>query len=205
MIESPKLLSERGLFEFDPAAIFEISQGFQSVEHHASELVEELVALTAAEYALMPLFGFSGSLLPVERPFHVRPSEALLGLLKTNCGLTMCFDRVAEEKRLTLADVTAFSSDVSKLASVDVSIEHPPEEIGDIARAVDVLERAHLESPVVRGRQFGESGLLRLQGFLWAVKLSVPQGNLGQAIDDAFEAFELTRPVGGALSAEPVH
>ena len=198
MIESPKLLSERGLFEFDPVAVYEISHGFQPVDHPDGPIVEELVALTAAEYALAPLFGLSRPVLPVERPFRVGHGDALLALLKTDCGLTFCLDRLAEVKRLTLADITAFSSDIAKLDAVGVSIEQPPDEIGDIARAVDALESAHRKSPVVRGQRFGTSGFLRLQGFLWAVKLSVPAGNLEQAIGNAYEAFELTSPVWGS-------
>lgn len=201
---SPQLLEDRGVFVFDPAAQEEIARWFDSLEPApGTELVQELVCLTAAEYASIRFVSYPRPVLPVQKPIQVTHGEALLGLLKTDCNPIVCISDHAEGRPLTLNDVTAFSSDAAKLASLGFSIEEPPTEIGEIARAVDTLEHMHRASPPARAVTFGESGLLRLQGFLWAIKLSLPAGNLEEAMAEAYEAFELSTPVGGARAPVP--
>lgn len=197
---SPTLMEERGIFVFDPSAVQEISTWFDSLP--AAEITRELVCLTAAELAVMRFASYPGSVLPLNKPVLVTHEEALLALLKTDCNPIVCISG-ADERPLTLNDITAFSSDVAKLAALGLSIEEPPDEIGEIARAVDELERMHRAAPPGRAQVFADSGVLRLQGFLWSVKLSLPRGDLDQAVDDAYEALELSRPVGGTLAATP--
>jgi hypothetical protein len=200
-MDSPNLLYESGLFAFGDSALSEVESWFEPLGGVVPDRgrVEELVCLTAAEYSLVPHFQADGSLLPVRERIGVGKEEARTSLLKANCNPIFCLTDLAE-KRPSLADVTAFSADVSKLVSVGASIEEPSLEIGDVARHVDALERAHRESPVAGGRRFADTGVLRLQGFLWAVKLSLWTGDLGQAVRDAYEAFELEEPVGGVAS-----
>jgi hypothetical protein len=201
---SPDLLKERGLFVFDDSASSEIAAWFASLgDVPDSGSVEELVCLTAAEYSLIPHFQAAESVLPLQEPIRVGEGEALLGLLKTNCNPIFCLMDLAE-RRPSLADVTAFSADIAKLVSVGMALDETPEEIGDIARRVDDLERAHRDSPAAGGRRFADSGVLRLQGFLWAVKLSLWRGgDLGEAMGAAYEAFELAEPVGGVVTPVP--
>jgi hypothetical protein len=161
-------------------------------------LLEELVCLTAAEYSLVRWFAYDGSVLPLRQPIQVEHGDALLGFLKTNCNpmFPYCYEQIEGEQRLGLSDVTAFSSDAAKLARLDLPVAPGLEdEIGDLARAVDRLESGHREAPSSRAQALGESGVLRLQGFLWAVKASLPRDELERAVVVAHDAFELTHPV----------
>jgi hypothetical protein len=201
MSESPDLLRERGLFVFDPPAIGEIATEFEriaAVGTPVDPLLEELVCLTAAEYSLSRWVGYRGQVLPLQRPIQVEHHDAVLGFLKANCNpmFPFCFEQIEREGRLTLADITAFSSDAAKLSRMDVQ-EAPGLEdlIGDVSRAVDRIEAGHRGSPSPRAQALGDSGVLRLQGFLWAVKASLPRGELAQTMAEAHEAFDLTQPV----------
>lgn len=204
-VRTPSLLEERGLFAFTLDAHEEFARFFDNarVAERSNPILRELAYLTAAEYALAPVLVEPRNVLPVAEPFAVDAYAARVALVKGNCVIIEYHTaRVREGQRLTLADVTAFSGDVSKLETVGLSSYEPPTEIGDIARAVDELERLHREEPSDIARRIGESGVLRLQGFLWAAKLSLPRQDLGEAVADAFDAFELSQPVGGV--AEPV-
>ena len=206
-VRTPTLLEERGLFAFTPAANDELARFFDDppVAERSNPMLRELAYLTAAEYALTPVLVEPRDVLPVAEPFAVDADVARVALVKGNCVIIEYHTaRVREEERLTLVDVTAFSGDVSKLETVGLSSYDPPTEIGDVARAVDELERLHREEPSEVARAIAESGVLRLQGFLWAVKLSLPRQDLGEAVADAFDAFELSQPVGG-VAAQPVH
>jgi hypothetical protein len=206
-VRTPGLLEERGLFAFTPAAHDELGQFFDdpAIASRSTPLLRELVHLTAAEYALVPILVEPRSVLPVAEPFTVDTGPARVALVKANCVIIEYHTaRVREYEQLTLADVTAFSGDLSKLETVGLSSQNPPTEIGDVARAVDELERLHLAEPSEIARAIGESGVLRLQGFLWAVKLSLPRQDIGDAVTDAFDAFELSKPVGGVATRRPV-
>lgn len=192
-------LEAAGLFRFEPSARRQLAN-FVDV---SGADVGDLTALTAAEFALAPLFAAAPPILPVTRPIPVEGDAAAAAELKANCqNILLC-----APSSLTLVDVTAFSGDVSKLRLVGMSPDSAPAEIGDVARAVDDLESRHRDSPSELSRRFGASGILRLQGFLWAVKLSLGTADLGQAVADAYEAFELNAPATGLASApepEPV-
>jgi hypothetical protein len=201
MSESPDLLRERGLFAFDPPAEGEIAHEFEQIATQGQPvdpLLEELVCLTAAEYSLIRWMSYRGQVLPMQRPIQVEHGDAVLGFLKANCNpmFPFCFEQIERESRLTLADITAFSSDAAKLSRMEVQ-EVPELEdiIGDLSRAVDRIETGHRESPSPRAQALGDSGVLRLQGFLWAVKASLPRAELAQTMAEAHEAFELTQPV----------
>lgn len=201
MPESPRLLKDYGLFAFDPSAVTEIEHEFGLVNaagERVDPLLEELVCLTAAEYSLVRWLPHHGPVLPLQQPIQVEHGDALLGFLKANCNpmFPYCYEQIEGEERLGLSNVTAFSSDAAKLARLDLPAAPGLEdEIGDLARAVDRLESGHRESPSSRAQALGESGVLRLQGFLWAVKASLPRGEIERAIVVAHEAFELTHPV----------
>lgn len=161
-------------------------------------MIQELVCLTAAEFALAPAVVDARPMLPMQEPIAVSEDNARLALMKSNCNPIFCMTSVIRERHLTLADVVAYGSDVAKLEAAGLSNHAPPTEIGDVARAVDDLERAHREVPSAVAQAIGTSGVLRVQGFLWAVKLSLSHRDVADAIDDAYEAFELSEPVGPA-------
>jgi hypothetical protein len=198
---SPTHLAQRGLFAFDDAARETIEHCFAQLGDRAeASVMPELVALTAAEFALEPLIAEPTPILPVPQPIPVSARDAALAVVKANCNPIFCFPE-AQGQPFTLPDVAAFGADVAKLAAVGISVIEPSTEIGDIARAVDRLELEHRGSDVTSAQRLGESGVLRLQGFLWAVKLSLPERPVPEAMDAAFEAFELTEPVSGALAS----
>jgi hypothetical protein len=95
--------------------------------------------------------------------------------------------------------VTAFSGDVSKLRAAGYGLEQR-DLIGDVVRAVDRLEDGHQNSASDLARRIGDSGVLRLQGFLWAVKLALPQQPLVEAVDQSFSAFQLMQPAAKAVA-----
>jgi hypothetical protein len=203
---SPTLLEQAGLFTFEGEAQSHLSGFFEritpQVELEAQTqgaLLQELVHLTAAEYALAPALQAPRPMLPLKEPVRVDQGAALLALAKADCSILWPDCPTGRAQRLTLASVTAFSGDISKLALVGVSAADPPSGIGDLARAVDDLERLHRRASDQHAQELGASGVLRLQGFLWAVKLSLPEGSLESAVKDAFDAFELTQPASGGL------
>jgi hypothetical protein len=195
MPESPDVLRDRGLFVYDESAVDEIEREFDRVEvsgQTVDPLLKELVCLTAAEYSLIRWISYPSHLLPVQRPLQVVHADAVLGFLKANCNPMFCFEQIEGGDRLSLADITAFSSDVVKLGRAEVHAMPDLENvIGDLARAVDEIELRHRESPSPRARALGESGVLRLQGFLWAVKASLPERDLWRVMDEAHDAFDL--------------
>jgi len=197
---SPHLLERRGLFSFSKSAMRPVQEFVDELEAvraaQPSRELAELVHLTAAEYSLAPLFADPRQILPLREPLPVDPQSVSLALMKADCvSMEWCAEHW-DASRLTLADVTAFSGDIAKLESLGVSAAAPPSEIGEIARVVDQLEHRHRAQPGL-ARRVGDSGLLRLQGFLWAVKLALPSRALDQAMADSFEAFELSEPVSG--------
>lgn len=201
MAESPELLSERGLFAFDPYALEEIALGFGEISDFGAEVtpvIEELVHLTAAEFALGRLLPLRGALLPLGRPLQVEHRDAVAAFLKTNCNPVFCLTEITH-RELEPTDLMAFGSDVSKLrwARADLAEPARTDAIGSLARVVDFLERQHREGPTTRGRDFAGTGILRLQGFLWAVKATLPEANMRESVAAAYDAFELAQPVGG--------
>ncbi len=206
-MHSPELLRDRNLFVFDDPAVEEISREFAQFEAAGWELdplLVELVCLTAAEYSLSRWMPYRGNLLPLEHPIQVEHGDAVLGFLKTNCNPLFpdCFDRFELEGRPNLVNIAAFSSDVAKLNRIEpLEAAGLEDTIGDFTRAVEQLVAGHQESSSPRARSLAESGVLRLQGFLWAVKASLPSGELEGSVVAAQEAFGLTEPI---REAQPV-
>jgi hypothetical protein len=170
--------------------------------YEASELAPELLALTAAEFALEPVLDRPRRVVPAEQPINVAEQHARVAIVKCNClSLLGCVGPLSWQP-LTFPDVMAFAADITKLAAAGVPVTDPPSEIGDIARAVAVIEGMHRdESAPAHVQAVGASGVLRLQGFLWAVKLSLPRRALDEAVAEAYDAFELMHPTG---ASEPV-
>jgi hypothetical protein len=197
-VSSPDLMQERGLFRCEPDLHNEIANFFFELEgsawdrFRAGRVLGELAYLTAAEYALEPLLTDPKPTLPVPEPLAVEARHGRLAVVKANC-MIFCVEFQAEP-RFTLPDVTAFSGDVSKLNAVGLESGTSENIVGDLARAVDDLERIHRESSAELARRIGDSGVLRLQGFLWAVKLSLPHVSVADAVETSFEAFQLTQP-----------
>jgi hypothetical protein len=154
--------------------------------------LRELAALTAAEFALDGILTEPRPVVPLPEPIVVDQRAARLALMKGNClSLLGCLPPSATGA-LTLYDTTAFSGDVAKLATVGISPTEAPTDIGSLVGVVSELEGMHLNSEAPNVRAVGQSGVLRLQGFLWALKLSLPRGGLEYVVGDAYYAFGLS-------------
>jgi hypothetical protein len=203
---SPEALEAKGMFVFTATASTYVSDFFSELaanvaafdENPHAQIVQELVCLTAAEFALAPALVDARPILPIQEPTVVSDADIRLAVMKSNCNPIFCLEAVIRDRPLTLADIAAYGSDVAKLEAVGLSNREPPTEIGDVARAVDEVEQAYRQVPSGAAQAIGNSGVLRVQGFLWAVKLSLPHRDVVNAIDDAYEAFELSEPVGPA-------
>lgn len=199
-------LHSRGLFTFADEAVHEIDQFLgqlepyvPGVEPEAYEQAQELLYLTAAEFALMPAVASPPSepLVPIREPIPVGAQWATLAIAKTDC---VCLnypwhtDRGQHGQPVPLWDVTAFSADISKLSTFGVLPEAPPTDPSDLHDVVRKLEAAHRASHNPRVQQIAKAGVLQLQGFLWSTKLSLSNLEAGEAVRAAANEFELTAP-----------
>ncbi len=206
MVESPRsalLLQAQQLFKFDTETLREIAASLDALTQFALapvELLQDLVSLTSAEFALLPVFEAPARGRSATRPLNVSPQHARLALAKTNClYIEWCVGRYATERRLSILDVTAFSGDIAKLQSVGVQLFELDTDPTALVRAVNDIERAHREAPVDLARRIGESGALRVQGFLWTLKLSLTLDvSLEAAAEASYSAFELDDALGGS-------
>jgi hypothetical protein len=192
-------LDRLGLFQFDSQVIDEIGEFPAKIEEEDRvAMLRELTFLTAAEFALEEIIAWPRDALPVHDPIQVDVRAGRLAMAKSNCRSVVwsCFGILQPAARLTMHDVTAFSSDVAKLVQLGISPDEPPDAVSELADAVYKLEDGHMNHPSDYARALGESGVLRLQGFLWAVKLALPGGDMQEATDGAYEVFRLTEPAG---------
>ena len=205
-VHSPSLLEERRLFTFGSGARQEISRSFADLGVHLepnAQFLHELTYLSAAEFALTPIFERPRTVLPVSEPLEVSELDARLALAKTNCLYVEwgCKQFQVEARPLSPLDVVLFTGDVAKLAAVGLEPREPVSDIGALADAVTKVEHQYREAPTDLARRTGESGVLRLQGFIWALKLSLAMElSLQQAVDESYQAFSLDQPVGGSVA-----
>jgi hypothetical protein len=201
-VDSPELLRAYGLFAFDEPALSALDRFYAELEQlgvavgqdpHGA-LLPELVSLTAAEYALASAIAAPQTLAPIGEPIPVEEGHVRLSLVKANTNLQFCWPIDPVRRPLTLADITAFSGDLAKLAALGVHEIEPGEgAVQQVRAAVGKLTEAHLGAPSPLAVELATSGVLDRQGFLWAVKLSLPQGDVRGAMREAMKAFELRR------------
>ncbi len=206
--QSPQLLEERGVFRFEDSVHQAVESFFGELggpsrsDAATALILRELAYLSAAEFSLAPLLIEPKPTLPISEPLVVDAGSAMLALIKTNCISIEwpCLDTSREGRHLNLNDVTAFSGDVRKLEVMGLSSQNPPEEIGALLGAVERLESLHQAASTELAKRVGASGVIRIQGFLWVIKLGLPREPVAELIGNAFEAFELTQPAGAAMA-----
>jgi hypothetical protein len=205
---APELLHRRGLFTFAEAglgvldAFFEETLALHQTADPMVELMPELVCLTAAEYALEPLIATGRNVRPGADPIPVDADRVTLALVKADTNLLRCWSPVGRpppERRkpsFTIADVTAFSGDAAKLAAIGaLELMQGDDVMAGTHAAVVALEEAHRNAGSALATAIAESGVLSLQGLLWAVKLALPRTDVEDAIDRALRTFGVALPV----------
>lgn len=189
------LLEERGWFRFAHDAESAI-RGLLDDD----SLRLSIAALSAAEFSLGIFFDEPSLRITsgLERalPIYVYEPTGSLGVAKSDCTITGgCFEAPPRES-VPLWDVTVFSADVCKLRAAGV-----PESVAafDAAPMVRTLETAHYR-PGGYARAIADSGLLRLQGLLWHLKLSVLTGHdVEDALDSYVREMEMGQFTGGVV------
>jgi hypothetical protein len=184
-------LSEEARSEID--AFF---YGPAQSQHHIGDLAVEqgraLSYLHAAEFALSPAFADPGAFaMPPNNVIEVPVGAARLGLLKGNCSLifwTHAPDGSAIQS-LTAPDLAVFGGDISKMQRLQPeSAQFTPQNdtLHSLASQFQYLHDATGWEPAIR---VAESGALRLQVLLWALKRAVIEESPGAAIDRALQEF----------------
>jgi hypothetical protein len=191
-------LSERRLFRFDSLALEVIEECVRALESEGLDtrrlrFIGDLVHLSAAEFSLIPSISTPNeNLLPLSEPLLVEDWAARLAILKTDCSPDWgCYEESVNEGTLPLWDLTLFSSDVSKMVAEEQESGRMTEL--DLYRHVRTIESKCVESHVPIASAFGRSGVMRVQGLIWRLKLGLAkQENLVEVAGRYLEEFTLT-------------
>ncbi|MFF0554799.1 hypothetical protein [Streptomyces sp. NPDC004266] len=173
------VLEHHGLFQYAPNALEVVERFCQSWGEYESELaddlplVKNLILLSAAEYSLIPSF-LDGS---YSRPVPVRDVDAKLAVLKCDTTPSILIHKHAKETGtpafVSAADLSVFSSDVAKLYLKDPDWWESLHNPADLWKGVEYLEEAHIRCPWPSLQALAETKLLRVQGLIWQLRLTV--------------------------------
>ncbi|MFI0906775.1 hypothetical protein ACH4TE_25115 [Streptomyces sioyaensis] len=174
-------LTRADLFTYSGEAVAVIEDFCEKWVACASELSAEvprmrkLMLLAAAEFSLIPSF-----LMPANygTPFKVRGDDAMLALLKSDTTPNWPFHMQAiSEGRarslLSSVDLSVFSADIAKLFLMNPEWWHKLDGPSELWKAVEEIEQIHRECPWRPLKVLGESSLLKIQGLLWQLRLTV--------------------------------
>ena len=178
------LLEQSGLFLFDSAET-RVVRDFASstrLQQLGLELdpgsvtqTSDLLHLAAAEYAVGRSCAEAGlGVSPPQRsaPVYVTEADAVLGVLKYNCNLIDgCAARLASDFRPD--DFSVFASDVRRLESFNLSWTAVTQDRQQLYYYVSQLERVHFSQGYSVASAAASTGLIRLQGVLWAMRLAI--------------------------------
>ncbi|WP_435610819.1 hypothetical protein [Streptomyces sp. C10-9-1] len=162
-------LAHERLFDYSPDALSIVDEFLGSWGDEVEiDLIKakNFILLAAAEYALIP-FIQSGK---YDRPVSVQRGDALLAVLK--CDTTPMLP-VHRHREMSAVDLSVFSSDIAKLDAIDSGWWEDLVGPESLWRFVERLERAHSECPWMPLRDLSNSSLLRIQGLLWELRLTV--------------------------------
>jgi hypothetical protein len=195
-----RALESRNLFRFRPEVgqaiepfVEATAVAFPNLDPAYLTQVREQTHLAAAEFALIPALAEPGVIKVTVEPVEVDQADAALAVLKWDCQLiTGC----PQTETFGPADLTVFSGDTSKF---NVLIGDWPKLIADSQELhgfVRALEAAHERHPEPLVNAVAESGVLRLQGLIWRLRLTVAgmpgyPGPLEAALDDSRRALDL--------------
>lgn len=198
-----RALESRNLFRFKPEVAQVIEELIRATDAAVPNLdpayltqVRELTHLAAAEFALIPALVEPGVVKLAVDPVQVDRAAAGLAVLKWDCQLlTGCL--ALQSHTFGPNELTVFSADTSRfntLAGDWSRLAADPRELHNFVRA---LERSHARHRAPLVNAVAESGVLRVQGLLWRLRLTVAAlpgypGPLEAALDDSRAALEIS-------------
>jgi hypothetical protein len=163
-----KTLFELGVFDFGEA-----ERAIESVlgrpEDEGARSAHDVLQLTASEFALLPAFlsplWFS---LPMRSRITVSGFAGMAAVVKGSCSLT-------RPLHYGLRNLATFSGDADKLAAIRDRSEGDPSLDSWNSEAswpaiIKTLEEDHASSGGPLAEAVAASGLLRVQGLVWAAK-----------------------------------
>jgi hypothetical protein len=164
-------VARRGVFDFSSSmhALDEIIEEYAAAGANEDEVsyTRDLTYLSAAEYALLPLYlEPAESLVPLEHPLLVSHEATMVAALKVDCSTTWVHQR---PEAAQLWDVALFAGDMSKIERI---LQRNPT-LDDIEHLVEELESRYLEGMTSVARSIGNSGVVRVQGLVWKAKLAL--------------------------------
>jgi len=193
-----RVLEARELFIFHPEIRGEVSAYVDSVESVLPETdpaqlsqLTELVHIAAAEFSLTPVLTdpTSDVPLPPRGPIQVAPQFARLAVLKYDCTLgTICLHNSPSD--YGPSDLTVFSGDTSRFIALEGDWNELTENPAVLQSYVLRIQQVHEEHPSQLVRDVAASGVMRLQGLLWRLRLTVMRQpgylmSLEQSVDES--------------------
>jgi len=186
------------LFIFHPDIRGEVGAYVDSVESVLPETdpaqlsqLTELVHIAAAEFSLTPVLTdpTSDVPLPPRGPIQVAPQFARLAVLKYDCTLaTICLHTSPSD--YGPSDLTVFSGDTSRFIALDGDWNELTQSPSVLQSHVLRLQQVCEEHPSQLVRDVAASGVIRLQGLLWCLRLTVMRQpgylmSLKQSVDES--------------------
>jgi hypothetical protein len=198
-------LARAGIAEYATNAVREV-EGFMSEQERRFSSEDPalfsrgmaLIYLSAAEFALLPAFVEPAqAVIPPAAPLSVDLGHARLAILKSDCPIS--FPVHPRNEGALPWDVMVFGGDVSKTAILLPDWDRITEGPNVLYDLVGRLEEMHIDSGSRLARDVVNSGAIRVQGFLWRVKLTVaahPSFDTGisETVDEALDTLALRRP-----------
>jgi hypothetical protein len=197
-----RALESRNLFRFDPEVV-PVIEGLVRAANAADPdrdpvsltQLRELTHLAAAEFALIPALADPGSVNLATEPVRVNKANAALGVLKWDCDiLTGCWP--LQSRIFGPDELSVFSADTIRFNVLMGDWPRLAADPGELHNFVRVLESAHAQHQEPLVNAVAQSGVLRVQGLLWRLRLTVAglpgySGPLEAALDDSRKAFDL--------------
>jgi hypothetical protein len=197
-----RALESRNLFRFEPdvAQVIETFVGatnaaYTNLDPAYLTQVREQTHLAAAEFALIPALVEPGAVQLATEPVQVDGADAALAALKWDCQLlTGCLQLRPET--FGPDELTVFSGDTSRFNALMGDWPKLAADPAELHNFVLTMERAHAQHQAPLVNAVAESGVLRMQGLLWRLRLTVAglpgySGSLEAALDDSRKALDL--------------
>ena len=200
-------LEQNGLFKFSPPALSEINWFTDSSNAPDPDRLRDHLALSSAEFALIPSIAKGA----VELPVRVSVSSARVATAKTNCTL---FDGCSQDQPdPQLSRITVFSADAARISRVarteghkghkDMLSSNGQSILSDITAALKTLHQNssidHIKSLATPG------GVLDLQSLLWQLHANIEAGADAQDPAPIIRAFSQRHGQAPAEAPHPVH
>jgi hypothetical protein len=198
-----RALESRGLFRFEPEVAQVVEELVEATSTAVTNLdpayltqVRELTHLAAAEFALIPALVNPGVVKLAVEPVQVDQAAVSLAVLKWDCQLLTGCARLQPET-FSPDELTVFSGDTSRFNALVGDWPRLAADPGELHNFVRALESAHERHRAPFVNAVAESGVLRVQGLLWRLRLTVAgqpgyQGPLEAALDDSRRALEFS-------------